>query len=66
MTVSKRNSLCGSSGTATASIGPEGITAQFPGLNGRWSLLPDAGGKTARVRLVGFMLDSSAVFTREQ
>ena len=66
MTVSKIGDVCGSDGTATASIGPDGITAQLSGLNGRWSLQPDAGGKTARVRLIGFMLDSSAVFTREQ
>lgn len=67
MTVSKiTNSAGGANGTAAATIGPEGLTAQLPGWNGTWSLQPDAGGKTARVRLTGFALDSSAVFTREQ
>ncbi len=66
MTVSKIGSACGANGTATASIGPDGITAQLSGNNGRWSLQPDASGKTARVRLIAFMNDSSAVFTREQ
>lgn len=66
MIVSKINSVCGSDGTATASITAEGIIVQLPGLNGKWSLKPNPDGTTARVHLTGFMLDSSAIFRREQ
>jgi outer membrane biosynthesis protein TonB len=56
----------GANGTAAATLGPDGLSAQLPGVNGKWSLQPNTGGKTARVRLDGFMHVSSAVFTREQ
>jgi hypothetical protein len=68
MTLSKIGSgPGGANGTAAATIGPDGLSAQLPGgLHGKWSLQPNADGKTARVTLTGFMLNSSAVFTREQ
>jgi hypothetical protein len=66
MTVSKINSVCGSDGTATASITAEGIAVRLPGNNGKWSLKPNPNGTTARVHLTAFMLDTSAIFRREQ
>jgi hypothetical protein len=67
MTVSRIGSGAGgANGTAPASIGADGLTAQLPGLNGTWSLRPNPDGKTAQVKLTGFMLGSSAVFSREQ
>lgn len=65
MTVSRiGNGLGGANGTAKASVSPEGLTVDL-GLGGKWALQPNSDGKTARVHLTGFMLDSSAVFTRE-
>jgi hypothetical protein len=56
----------GANGVAPAVIGANGITATLPGLNGTWCLKPDPDGRSAVVKLTGFMLGSSATFHREQ
>src|SRR6266404_817369 len=59
MTVSKIGAGAGgANGTAPARIGADGLTAQLPGLNGTWALKPNPDGKTAVVKLTGFMLGS--------
>ena len=66
MTVSKTSSGAGgANGSAPTFVGPDGLTATLPGLNGTWALKPNTDGKTVRVRLTGFMLNSSAIFYRQ-
>jgi cytoskeletal protein RodZ len=66
MTVSKASNVAGgATGTAATFISVDGLAAKLPGLNGTWALKPDPDGKTARVKLTGFMLNSSAVFRRQ-
>ena len=66
MTVSKTSSGAGgANGSAPTFVGADGLTATLPGLNGTWALKPNSDGKTARVRLTGFMLNSSAIFYRQ-
>ena len=56
----------GANGSAPARISVNGLTATLPGFNGTWCLKPNPDGKTAIVRLTGFMLGSSATFYRER
>jgi hypothetical protein len=50
--------------TVNALIGSDGITAQLPGLDGKWTLKPYPDGRTALVTLAAPFLNSSAVFRR--
>jgi len=66
MNVTSASTVHGGTGIAHASVGPDGITAQLSGLNGKWTLKPSGDGRTASVRVTGVFLDSSAIFTRVQ